>query len=175
MAEQETQDWHATTLKVVTPSYTVSSMSPCGCNIPGGRVYIAGPMGSNEDKNRTAFDLAEKFLKKMGFDPVNPHKINEGLDPINDRQSRIINDITALIRCTHIFMLPNWKESPGARHEWDIACWLNLNWVLTHFRFDPVTQEKQYMPSCVQLDESTIAIKNMGDEAHKLVVGSFFY
>ncbi len=37
------------------------------------KIYISGKMTGIENLNREKFEVAEKFLRDNGFDPVNPH------------------------------------------------------------------------------------------------------
>jgi len=43
-------------------------------------IYISGPMKNMTDGNLEAFDEAEKQLKQLGFNVLNPHKICEELN-----------------------------------------------------------------------------------------------
>ena len=40
-------------------------------------IYISGPMRTWPNSNLEEFDKAEKQLKQLGFDVLNPHKICE--------------------------------------------------------------------------------------------------
>lgn len=99
----------------------------------GVRVFISGKMvGLKPEVFIEKFKKAEKKLELWGFEPVNPCKIGgiirrkhnwtreEAMNEEHVEEFTIIDDM-ALKSCKGIYMLDNYKDSPGALHELDIA------------------------------------------------------
>jgi hypothetical protein len=90
------------------------------------KIYIAGKITGlvYEDALRT-FAEAEALLKRLGHEPVNPMaKVSEqeGLTWAEYMKQ----DIPFLLECDAIYLLPNWRDSKGARLEWYIAASLGM-------------------------------------------------
>jgi hypothetical protein len=94
------------------------------------RVYISGPITGCDDINRPAFDAAEKSLKEMGYEVINPLNLfnmplEEGSYNIPwEGYMRI--DIKALCDCDAIYQLAGWENSRGATLEAIIASALDM-------------------------------------------------
>lgn len=92
------------------------------------RVYLSGAISSLPiDEARMMFDKTESEISMWGHEVVNPMKIV----PYKKGRSwfsYMVRDIAQLVRCDAIMMLPNWKQSRGARIERRIAKILGL-WV----------------------------------------------
>lgn len=93
------------------------------------RVYISGPMSGYKLKNKPMFDLAEAWLRKQGYDPVNPAaKSNEILDR-NATEEEYLQfmrqDVYEILfnkgGVKEIWMLPGWSHSRGAYFEYRVA------------------------------------------------------
>lgn len=84
------------------------------------KIYIAGKITGlvYEDALR-AFAEAEAELERLGHVAVNPMKIETA--PDLDWAEYMKRDIPHLLACDAIYLLPNWKESKGARLEKHIA------------------------------------------------------
>lgn len=92
------------------------------------RVYISGPMTGIPEYNYTAFDQAAIVLSEKGYEPVNPAAISRILEceyaELNltpNRFDYLKRDISELVKCDCIFMLPGWTSSEGANLERLIA------------------------------------------------------
>ena len=83
------------------------------------RIYISGKITGIEGEAAAIFEKAEAEVLKLGFEPVNPMKINHDHDL--SWQSYMKADIKALMNCDGIYLINNWKESKGARIEHRIA------------------------------------------------------
>lgn len=83
------------------------------------RVYISGPMTGIEELNFPAFNRAAVQLRELGFLVINPVELNP--DPSADWHMCLRDDITALMTCDTIAMLPGWEGSNGAHLEVHIA------------------------------------------------------
>lgn len=93
--------------------------------------------------NFPAFDRAAHTLREQGYAVVNPAEIDrlngfhpEDLPPEHDWNSLpdglslsdiVERDLTALLGCTAIYLLPGWEQSKGAKAELAVAEWLGLN------------------------------------------------
>lgn len=89
------------------------------------KVYISGRItGINYHVAYGLFDQAEKHLADHGHTPINPMKLKH--DHGKSWEEYMVVDISALLTCEAIFMLPNWGQSKGARIEYAIAREMNL-------------------------------------------------
>jgi len=87
------------------------------------RVYVGGPMSGVEDHNFAAFDAAEAMFRSLGWEVVNPARIDreEGYDPEWPRERYMRRDLPVLCTCDAIALLPGWRGSPGAQNELAVA------------------------------------------------------
>ncbi|WP_295991646.1 DUF4406 domain-containing protein [Rugamonas sp.] len=102
------------------------------------RTYIAGPMTGHIDLNFPAFHAAAAGQRAAGHEVINPAEINGGADELAacaqmdvaqmaaHWQTCMRKDITQLMTCDRIFMLPGWQKSRGATLEHHIAAALGL-------------------------------------------------
>jgi hypothetical protein len=106
------------------------------------RIYLAGPMSGVPYFNFPEFDRTRDFLKD-GWKVVSPADIDRdyGFDPrhmpedsdwhkippaAGTRSEIIRRDIDALLSCHAIYMMPGWRDSKGARAEFNLAVWKGL-------------------------------------------------
>lgn len=86
------------------------------------RIYIAGKIsGIEEHTYRNKFANAEKHLRLLGHDVINPTYITHlGLD---ENYRELIMDILGMIltTCDAIYMLNDWTKSEGAQSEYWMA------------------------------------------------------
>lgn len=81
-------------------------------------VYISGGItGVKNFKER--FAEAEAYLKKLGHEPINPALVELPKSCTWGDYMKI--DLEMLNLADGIYMLSNWKESKGARLEFDYA------------------------------------------------------
>lgn len=94
------------------------------------KIYIAGPMSGVENWNFPAFFEAERQLLGLGHEVVNPaHNdgltYEEALDSANAGKHSwdwyMRRDLTNLITCDAVCLLPEWKNSKGALLEVTVA------------------------------------------------------
>lgn len=84
------------------------------------KIYISGPItGTNDYMER--FSAAEKIITEAGFSAVNPAKVNAMLPEDTTHDEYMEMSLTMLSMCDMIFMLDGWKESVGAKIEWEYA------------------------------------------------------
>ena len=80
-------------------------------------VYISGQITGVKDYKQK-FDEAEKILKSKGYEVFNPaSNFHEDWTYANYMKF----DIKHLLNCTHIYLLPGWEKSEGAKLEKLIA------------------------------------------------------
>lgn len=73
--------------------------------------------------NFPAFNAAEEMLKRLGYEVSNPASHGTGEGSWADYMRR---DITDMLVCDGIALLPNWGDSKGARLEIFIATELEI-------------------------------------------------
>jgi hypothetical protein len=88
-----------------------------------GIIYVAGPMTGLPEHNFPAFHAAAAMLRAQGFLVYNPAEMGEITDPL---LTLIKHDVCAILECTHMFMLPDWENSKGAKAERGLADWMSL-------------------------------------------------
>ncbi|MDF2985764.1 MAG: 57, N15p58 [Eubacterium sp.] len=80
------------------------------------KVYIAGKITGNEDY-RAEFDLRQMILESEGHTVLNPARLPLGLE--HHEYMHICRSMIDVAEA--VSFLPNWKESVGARMEYDYA------------------------------------------------------
>lgn len=84
------------------------------------KVYISGAIAHHDLKERMlVFRNAEQYLRKKGYEPVNPFK--NGLPQEAHWREHMRADIMMLLQCDGIYMLNGWELSKGAKLELDVA------------------------------------------------------
>lgn len=99
-------------------------------------IYISGPMKNMTDGNLEAFDKAEKQLKELGYDVLNPHAISEivnlrffEMGKIPTYEDYLREDIIQMLsKCDKVLVLPGWRNSKGSKLEIAnaLACGLDV-------------------------------------------------
>ena len=80
------------------------------------KIYIAGKI-TGFDGYKEKFQLAEDYLKSKGHVVLNPAILPDGLD-----QHEYLTICFAMIEvCDCVYFLDNWKDSYGAKLEYDYA------------------------------------------------------
>ncbi len=83
------------------------------------KAYISGKITGIENQAEGLFNEAEQEVRDLGFEPVNPMKLNHEHD--QSWEAYMKEDIKALCDCDVIYMLNNYKDSLGARVELNLA------------------------------------------------------
>lgn len=103
------------------------------------RLYLAGPMTGIANLNFPLFHSEAARLRALGFDIVNPAEINGGADELvacaamtpaelkAHWQKCMRKDITVLMTCDGVALLPGWEKSRGANIERGVAAALNFH------------------------------------------------
>lgn len=99
-------------------------------------VYIAGPMTGIQLWNFPAFDEARDRLEEQGYIVISPADLDRssGFDetkPVNTWRPEFLNrlmrnSLAALAYCDHIYFLPGWENSTGAKMERTMAEYLGI-------------------------------------------------
>lgn len=82
-------------------------------------IYIAGKVSGIEMEARVIFKRAEIKLKLQGHEVINPMELEHDHD--KTWQSYMRECIIGMMRADVIYLLPNWRESKGARIEVQLA------------------------------------------------------
>ncbi len=97
------------------------------------KTYIAGKMTGLADLGFSLFDEAAARWRAAGHEVISPAEMDrdEGWGPDNpptkeDYRYIFANDFYQLCFCDAIALLPNWRESRGARVELHVAQLLRL-------------------------------------------------
>jgi hypothetical protein len=98
------------------------------------RIYIAGKIGDlpehefNRNFNAGKMELIEQgFLLDEIISPVDlPHNHKRTWSDY------MREDIQALMNCTHLYALKNWRQSPGATIEVNLAVSIGINIIFQH-------------------------------------------
>lgn len=79
-------------------------------------LYLSGPMTGLLNLNRPAFFRAERELRQLGYDIVNPARVH-GPDTW-DWSDYVRADLLAMLSfCSGVATLPHWEQSKGANLE----------------------------------------------------------
>jgi hypothetical protein len=87
-------------------------------------VYLSGPMTNIEDYNRPAFHAAAKQLREEGYTVFNPAEGDPHPDWVWEDWLR--KDLAEMLKCSSIYLLPNWQASSGATLEVAVAAKLSM-------------------------------------------------
>ena len=102
------------------------------------KVYIAGKITGN-DHYREEFAAAEEKLRALGYIPINPAILPEGLDSRD--YMRIC--LAMLDSADAIALLPTWGHSGGAKIELALAEYTGKQVIHTWMRPEVLNREKE--------------------------------
>ncbi len=83
------------------------------------RLYLSGPMTGLPDDNKPAFNAEAARLRALGYDVFNPAEVVLPDGATWAQYMRI--DLSQLLTCDEIAMLPGWESSKGANVEHGLA------------------------------------------------------
>jgi len=89
------------------------------------KIYISGPMTGLPDFNKPAFNAAETKLKLKGYTVLSPACLPSS-NEITHEEYMVI-DLAMLSICDKIYMLDGWKNSTGAKMEYEEAICLGID------------------------------------------------
>lgn len=87
---------------------------------PAPRVYISGPMRGLPEFNYPAFHRLAAILRGRGFAAFNPAEQFAGATDL-EWQTYMRHDLSALLECDAVCVLPGWENSTGALVEVAVA------------------------------------------------------
>jgi p-aminobenzoyl-glutamate transporter AbgT len=80
------------------------------------KIYISGSIsGQNIEETMLLFLKAEKLIRDMGHEPINP--LDNDLPEGTTWFEYIVTGLMVLSTCQAIMMLPTWEKSNGAKLE----------------------------------------------------------
>ena len=108
------------------------------------KVYLAGKI-TGLDNYKELFAAVEKIVTDAGHQVMNPAVLPPGFE-----QEEYLHVCEAMIDvCDGVCFLDNWRDSPGARHEYQYAVEKHkLTW------FDPYMQTATYQPEYMKYADS---------------------
>lgn len=83
--------------------------------------YVSGPISGRKNHNKEAFSKAGKALADKGIFPLLPTDNFHGASISSLRPKYMREDISLLMTSDVVVVLPDWKDSRGARIEVAIA------------------------------------------------------
>jgi hypothetical protein len=95
-----------------------------GCSIKQ-RVYIIGPYTSggrgSMEANRDAALNHAQIVSALGFWPVVPHNMSNGIEALYDSAEWLEYTMAELVRCDAFSCVPGWETSDGSKAEVGLA------------------------------------------------------
>lgn len=97
-----------------------AALKPCHAKY---EFYLCGPMAGLPERNFPAFNEAAADLRHYGHVVCNPAELHGPVENLTDAERHIYlrRDITHLLECSAVLVLPGWESSAGANLEVDIA------------------------------------------------------
>jgi len=115
------------------------------------KIYLSGKItGLDYEYVEAKFQDAHNLLSDIGFEVVNP--LNNGLTKEHSWEEHMIKDFELLLPCDAIYMMDNWRESTGARIEYQAAYEMNKD---VWFESNVVNLEKIVMRIQNAIHEAT--------------------
>lgn len=90
------------------------------------KIYVAGKIGGLSEQQYTElFKRGAAEAEALGYEAITPLDFPHDHD--KSWQSYMKEDVTEMLKCDAVYALNNWRHSPGATIEIDIALKLGLN------------------------------------------------
>lgn len=93
------------------------------------RLYVAGPCTGIPDNNYPEFFRVEAALRDLGYDVLNPARVDELFNPTKAPRSwewYMRNALGMLLACQGVATLAGWQASRGATIEVNLATSLGM-------------------------------------------------
>jgi len=84
------------------------------------KIYISGPITGTDDY-RERFAIAEDYFTSLGYEVINPAKVNASLPESTTYDQYMAMDYVMLDMADAIYMMPGWEKSKGACIEYGYA------------------------------------------------------
>lgn len=87
------------------------------------KAYLSGPMSGILEHNGPAFEKYAANLRAMGLDVISPHEMDHAEARDKEWGEYIRRDLLVILSqdIQHIYMMPGWEDSRGARLEKTVA------------------------------------------------------
>lgn len=121
------------------------------------KVFISGPITGYEDNNRAKFYEAERILRGLGFDVLNPVWIDFTDSWTHEEIMRV--DLAALATCDAIYQLEGWEHSKGALKEFYFAIDHNKDFVT----YESLPDDMKFLRESVRVGAPTGVAARMRD------------
>lgn len=105
--------------------YSAASSKATGEQMAKELTYIAGPMSGVPEFNYPAFAEKAYQLRQTGVAVISPHELHPA-DPTIPWDWYLRRDLTELLKCSQVVLLPGWENSPGAQLEHHVATALGM-------------------------------------------------
>jgi hypothetical protein len=153
-------------------------------------IYIAGPMRGYPGLNFAAFDKARDFVNSTGeWEAVSPADLDRlrGHTPAPDeveafediapenvervRKNIIKRDVSAVLDCDAILLLPGWEDSQGAQAELCVAKWAEKD--VYYYHPELGVSSTDWNPPCPSESgvDQAVTGEDILDEALRLTTG----
>lgn len=86
----------------------------------GAKVYISGKInGLSRTEVEEKFARSEELLRAKGYVPVSP--LSNGVKEGSKWEEYLAVDLMTILDCSAVFLQNDWRDSPGARLEFEFA------------------------------------------------------
>ena len=117
------------------------------------RVYLSGGITGVSDYKDKFYD-AEMKLKDLGYNVINPAKINDMLPPLEyDEYMKL--DYAMLSMCQVIYLIPGWNKSKGSKLELKKAMDMNMR-IMTIEDLERELKDIEPKPFAILTEDSNI-------------------
>lgn len=90
------------------------------------KCYIAGMIGTLPEKEyKQNFDDAAEEVSKLGYEPVSPVDLPHEHE--RTWSAYMKEDLVAMLKCDAVYACRNWRKSPGATIEINLALSVGIN------------------------------------------------
>lgn len=90
------------------------------------KCYIAGKIGDLPvEVYAYEFEKAESEVKLLGMIPISPLKLPH--EHNKSWNSHMREDLIAMLKCDCVYAMRNWRHSPGAKIEIELAVSVGIN------------------------------------------------
>ncbi|MCE8042483.1 DUF4406 domain-containing protein [Halomonas daqingensis] len=90
------------------------------------RIYISGPMTGLPGLNFSAFHMAARQLRALGYEVVNPAEKQSEAEDLS-WEEYLKQDLQQMLTCDTLALLPGWQSSKGAHLELHVAHRVGMN------------------------------------------------